>query len=210
MIPKTDPNPGGLPIETVDGIRAGSIADRAQLYRDLADGPFLASNRPGAKVPRGVRDNFWLQRMQPGHRNAYERIAVRLVAAGTGVALVPRLAAQPPRARLLPLHPRVQRHHFALTRSSATSDSGIRRIVELLEEHAARLLADPALPTDDLQRSPRSASLRGTSSSQSRVAARASTRPRSSVAPPGRTPSRVGVVIAASSAQATGVRWRPS
>ena len=74
-------------------------------------------------------------------------VQLRLVAAGIGVALVPRLAAQPPRARLLPLHPRVQRHHFALTRSSATSDSGIRRIVELLDEHAARLLADPALPT---------------------------------------------------------------
>jgi DNA-binding transcriptional LysR family regulator len=75
-------------------------------------------------------------------------VQLRLVAAGIGVALVPRLAAQPtPGLRLLPLHPRVQRHHFALTRSAATSDAGIRRIVELLDEHAARLLADPALPT---------------------------------------------------------------
>ena len=75
-------------------------------------------------------------------------VQLRLVAAGIGVALVPRLAALPtPGLRLLPVHPRVQRHHVALTRSSATSDSGIRRIVELFEEHAVRLLAEPALPT---------------------------------------------------------------
>jgi DNA-binding transcriptional LysR family regulator len=75
-------------------------------------------------------------------------VQLQLVAAGIGVALVPQLAAQPtPGLRLLPLHPHVQRHHFALIRSSATSDSGIRRIVELLEEHAARALAGPALPT---------------------------------------------------------------
>ena len=61
-----------MPIETVDGILAGSIADRAQLDRDLADGPFFGSNRAGVKVSRGVRDNFWLQSMQSGHRNAYD------------------------------------------------------------------------------------------------------------------------------------------
>ena len=72
---KTDDNPGGLPIEVFDGIRAGSIANRAQLYRDLADGPFFGNNRPGANVPQATRDNFWLQGMQSGHRNAYECIA---------------------------------------------------------------------------------------------------------------------------------------
>lgn len=75
LILKTDDKPGGLPIETCEGIRAGSIADRAQLYRDLADGPFFGNDRPGAKVSQGVRDNFWLQGMQSGHRNAYECIA---------------------------------------------------------------------------------------------------------------------------------------
>ncbi len=75
-------------------------------------------------------------------------VQLRLVAAGIGVALIPRLAAQPtPELRLLPVHPRVQRRHFALTRSSATSDSGTRRIIELVEEHAARVLAASALPT---------------------------------------------------------------
>jgi non-heme chloroperoxidase len=72
---KTDDNPGGVPIEVFDGIRAESIADRAQLYRDLADGPFFGNNRPGANVSQGMRDNFWLQGMQSGHRNAYECIA---------------------------------------------------------------------------------------------------------------------------------------
>jgi non-heme chloroperoxidase len=72
---KTDDNPGGVPIEVFDGIRAGSLADRAQLYRDLADGPFFGNNRPGAKVSQGARDTFWLQGMQSGHRNAYECIA---------------------------------------------------------------------------------------------------------------------------------------
>ena len=72
---KTANNPGGLPIEVFDGIRAGSIGDRAQLYRELADGPFFGNNRPGANVPQTTRDNFWLQGMQSGHRNAYECIA---------------------------------------------------------------------------------------------------------------------------------------
>jgi non-heme chloroperoxidase len=72
---KTDDNPGGLPIEVFDGIRAGSIANRAQVYRELADGPFFGNNRPGANVPQATRDNFWLQSMQTGHRNAYECIA---------------------------------------------------------------------------------------------------------------------------------------
>jgi len=72
---KTDDNLGGVPIEVFDGLRAGSIADRAQLYRDLADGPFFGNNRPGANVSQGMRDSFWLQGMQSGHRNAYECIA---------------------------------------------------------------------------------------------------------------------------------------
>jgi hypothetical protein len=72
---KTDDNPGGVPLEVFDEIRAGSIADRSQLYRDLADGPFFGNNRPGANVSQGMRDSFWRQGMQSGHRNAYECIA---------------------------------------------------------------------------------------------------------------------------------------
>ena len=72
---KTDDNPRGVPLEVFDGLRAGSVADRAQLYRDLADGPFFGNTRPGAKVSQGMRDSFWRQGMQSGHRNAYECIA---------------------------------------------------------------------------------------------------------------------------------------
>src|SRR3569833_849122 len=37
---KKDSNPGGLPIEAFDGYRAALAADRAQLYMDIASGPF--------------------------------------------------------------------------------------------------------------------------------------------------------------------------
>ena len=72
---QTDDNPGGVPLEVFDGIRAGSLADRSQLYRDLADGPFFGNNRDGADVSQGMRDAFWRQGLQAGHRNAYESIA---------------------------------------------------------------------------------------------------------------------------------------
>ncbi|MET9901192.1 alpha/beta hydrolase [Streptomyces sp. NPDC006446] len=72
---KTDDNPGGVPAEEFDALRAGSLADRSQLYHDLADGPFFGNNRPGAEVSQGVRDAFWRQGLEAGHRNAYECVA---------------------------------------------------------------------------------------------------------------------------------------
>jgi non-heme chloroperoxidase len=72
---KTDDNPGGVPVEVFDGLREGSLADRSQLYHDLADGPFFGNNKEGANISQGVRDAFWLQSMTAGHRNAYESIA---------------------------------------------------------------------------------------------------------------------------------------
>jgi non-heme chloroperoxidase len=71
---KTAANPGGLPIDVFDGIRLGSIADRSQLYKDLASGPFFGANRPGAKVSEGMIDSFWLQGMQAGHKNTFDFI----------------------------------------------------------------------------------------------------------------------------------------
>jgi non-heme chloroperoxidase len=71
---KTAANPGGLPIEVFDGLRAGSIADRSQLYKTLASGPFFGANRPGAKVSQGMMDWFWAQGMQAGHKNALDCI----------------------------------------------------------------------------------------------------------------------------------------
>lgn len=72
---QTEDNPGGVPIEVFDDIRAGSIADRSQLYRDLADGPFFGHNRDGVEVSEGIRAAFWRQGLQSGHKNAYDSIA---------------------------------------------------------------------------------------------------------------------------------------
>ncbi|GAA1844077.1 alpha/beta fold hydrolase [Asanoa iriomotensis] len=75
LMVQTPDNPGGVPVEVFDAIRGGSVVDRSQLYRDLADGPFFGNNRPGAQVSQGIRDAFWLQSMQSGHRNAFECVA---------------------------------------------------------------------------------------------------------------------------------------
>jgi len=72
---KTPANPGGLPMEVFDGIRAGVQADRSQFFKDLS-GPFYGANRPGATVSQGLRDSFWLQGMQAGIRAVYECIKV--------------------------------------------------------------------------------------------------------------------------------------
>ncbi|KWS05579.1 hypothetical protein AZ78_3131 [Lysobacter capsici AZ78] len=72
---KTDANPGGLPLEVFDGLREASIADRSQLYQDLASGPFFGFNRDGAKKSQGMIDSFWAQGMQGGHKNTYDSIA---------------------------------------------------------------------------------------------------------------------------------------
>src|SRR5262245_10825579 len=60
---KPPANPGGLPMDVFDGIRAGVMADRSQFFKDLTM-PFYGFNRPGAKVYQGVRDTFWMLGMQ--------------------------------------------------------------------------------------------------------------------------------------------------
>jgi non-heme chloroperoxidase len=70
---KTAANPGGLPIEVFDQIRAGVLADRSQFFKDLSI-PFYGFNRPGAKISAGLRDSFWLQGMLCGHKAAYDCI----------------------------------------------------------------------------------------------------------------------------------------
>jgi non-heme chloroperoxidase len=70
---KTSANPGGLPIEEFDKIRAGVLSDRSQFFKDLS-GPFYGANRPDAKVSEGLRDSFWLQGMLAGHKPVYDCI----------------------------------------------------------------------------------------------------------------------------------------
>jgi non-heme chloroperoxidase len=70
---KTDANPGGLPIEVFDQMRAGVLADRSQFFKDLTT-PFYGANRPGAQVSQGLRDSFLLQGMLCGLKPAYDCI----------------------------------------------------------------------------------------------------------------------------------------
>ena len=70
---KTAANPGGLPIEVFDQLRAGLSADRSQFYKDLS-APFYGANRPGSKVSQGIRDMFWLWSMTVGLKGAFDCI----------------------------------------------------------------------------------------------------------------------------------------
>jgi non-heme chloroperoxidase len=67
---KTAANPGGLPMEVFDEIRANVLADRSKFFKDLSI-PFYGYNRPGAKISEGVREFFWLQGMMAGFPAAY-------------------------------------------------------------------------------------------------------------------------------------------
>jgi non-heme chloroperoxidase len=70
---KTSANPGGLPIEAFNQLRAAVQADRSQFFKDLS-APFYGANRGGGKVSQGLRDSFWLQSMQCGYTAAYDCI----------------------------------------------------------------------------------------------------------------------------------------
>jgi non-heme chloroperoxidase len=70
---KTEANPGGLPIEVFDGLRAGLIADRSQFYKDLS-APFYGANRPGSTGSQSLRDWFWLMSIGAGEKGAYDCI----------------------------------------------------------------------------------------------------------------------------------------
>jgi non-heme chloroperoxidase len=67
---QTAANPGGLPMEAFDQIRASVLANRSQFFKDLPT-PFYGFNRPGARVSEGVRESFWLQGMMAGFPAAY-------------------------------------------------------------------------------------------------------------------------------------------
>ena len=67
---RTPSNPAGTPIQVFDQIRASVLADRSAFFRDLAL-PFYGCNRPGAKLPEGVRESFWLQGMMTGLPASY-------------------------------------------------------------------------------------------------------------------------------------------
>lgn len=71
---KTANNPEGLPIEVFDGFRKGTAENRAQLFLDVATGPFYGFNREGAKVYPGVIQNWWRQGMMGSVKAHYDGI----------------------------------------------------------------------------------------------------------------------------------------
>lgn len=75
MMVQTEDYPQGTPMAVFDGLRQASLANRAQLYLDLASGPFFGYNRPGATPSQGLIQSFWVQGMQAGHKNTYDSIA---------------------------------------------------------------------------------------------------------------------------------------
>jgi len=70
---KTPSNPGGLPLEAFDKIRAAVLNDRSEFFKDLSK-LFYGANREFSRDFQGLRDSFWLQGMLCGHKAAYDCI----------------------------------------------------------------------------------------------------------------------------------------
>ncbi len=71
---KKESNPGGMPLEAFDGYRAAVAANRAQIYLDIASGPFYGFNRPGAQISEGIIRNWFRQGMMGGTKAHYDCI----------------------------------------------------------------------------------------------------------------------------------------
>ena len=74
LMVKTAANPGGLPKEVFDGFQASLAANRSQLYRDIAAGPFYGFNRPGVKSSEAIIENWWRQGMMGGAKAHYDGV----------------------------------------------------------------------------------------------------------------------------------------
>jgi len=70
---KTNANPGGLPLSVFDDLRAKTLNDRSQFFKDLSE-PFYGANRATSRVSQGLRDSFWLMGMQAGFKGVYDCI----------------------------------------------------------------------------------------------------------------------------------------
>lgn len=70
---KSATNPEGLPIELFDKLRSDLFQNPSEFYKNFAVA-FYGANRPGANVPQGTLDQFWLWSMQAGLLNSYECI----------------------------------------------------------------------------------------------------------------------------------------
>jgi non-heme chloroperoxidase len=74
MMGQSPTHPEGVPTAVYEDLRKAALANRAQLYKDVASGPFFGFNRPGAKTSAGLVDNFFAQGMQAGSKGTYDSI----------------------------------------------------------------------------------------------------------------------------------------
>ena len=70
---KTPANPGGLPIEVLDGLRTQLAANRAEFYWNFPL-PFYGFNREGATTSDPLRANWWRQGKMGGAKAHYDCI----------------------------------------------------------------------------------------------------------------------------------------
>ena len=74
LMVKSASNPNGVPIEVFNELRAGMIANRAQVFKDIPSGPFYGFNRPGSKSSQGMIDSWWMQGMQGSHKGTFDSV----------------------------------------------------------------------------------------------------------------------------------------
>jgi non-heme chloroperoxidase len=66
-------NPNGVSLAVFDDIRFNTAHNRSQFYHDITF-PFYGYNREGAKVIKGIQDNWWRQGMMGGIKAHYDCI----------------------------------------------------------------------------------------------------------------------------------------
>ncbi|HVZ90263.1 MAG TPA: alpha/beta hydrolase [Rhizomicrobium sp.] len=73
ILVKSPANPGGIPIEVFDGLRAQLAANRSSFYWNFIVA-FYGFNRPGVSVNEQIRLNWWRQAMMGGALAQYAGI----------------------------------------------------------------------------------------------------------------------------------------
>ena len=71
---RTAANPDGVPMDVFDGFRTGTAEKRAQIFLDVASGPFYGFNREGTTISPGVIQNWWRQGMMGSAKAHYDGI----------------------------------------------------------------------------------------------------------------------------------------
>lgn len=75
VIIRSEANPDGVPREIFERFQRKLVTNRAQLFRDIPNGPFYGFNREGVRKNQGLIDNWWRQGMSGGAKAHYNGIA---------------------------------------------------------------------------------------------------------------------------------------